>query len=83
MMCYGKSILNGANSGDQSPHWMQSSNHELTAAGCLTTPYAGLEPYAGKLASTVLMGKGGSNPAGLPGTRNPRLFQVSHFAPHG
>ena len=31
-------------------------------------PYSWLEPYAGKLASTVLKGKGGGDPAGLPGT---------------
>jgi hypothetical protein len=46
-------------------------------SGCLTTPYAGLEPYGVKMPSTVLKGKGGSDPAGLPGTRNRVLFQVS------
>ncbi len=49
MMCYGKSILNGVNSGGQSPPWTRGSDHDLTAAGCLTTPYAGLEPYGGSL----------------------------------
>ena len=37
-------------------------------SGCLTTPYSGLEPYGVKVPSTVLRGKGGSDPAGLPGT---------------
>ena len=68
MMCYGKSTLNGANSGGQSPLWMRGSNCDLTAAGCLTRPFAGLEPYGVKIPSTVLMGNGGSDSAGLPGT---------------
>jgi len=38
------------------------------------TPYSWLEPYAGKLASTVLKGKGGGDPAGLPGDRTTRYF---------
>jgi len=43
-------------------------NFDLITAGCLIAPYSGLEPYAWKLASTVLRGKGRGNPAGLPGT---------------
>ena len=42
-------------------------------SGCLTTPYPGLEPYGGKPPSTVLRGKGGGDPAGLPGTGTAEL----------
>jgi len=51
--------------------------------GCLTTPYAGLEPYGVKVPSTVLRGKGGSDPAGLPGTAGAVAvdsFAVNFFA---
>ena len=76
MMCCGKSILNGVNSGGQSPLWMRGSDHDLTAAGCLTTPFAGLETYGVKMPSTVLMGNGGSDSAGLPGTGTADSFRA-------
>jgi hypothetical protein len=44
------------------------SKLSLVAGGCFVAPYSGLEPYLSKDCSAVLRGKGGSDPAGLPGS---------------